>query len=686
MTASVLLALCSCEGKDAAPGEGAAGHGGEASREIPTIVSGECVHAEASEAPDYLLKLGCTADFELLASEPLDASIPDARSTKVLLDTESENELYFQNSQRYQIHHDFAFNVLNTVEKPIPDRASFNTTEYFRPDRRFILGAVTHYEGPDVWALELAPYDRADAAMIEALYRAIQESSYFGPALQFHPQAAYLQDQAALLPNDIFTISTETIFEGVDYQPLNLGDGMGLLRFMTAAELDTEYVSYQDIVVLDHVPNDIAVVAGLITEEFQTPLSHVNVLSQNRGTPNMGLKEATTNGELRALEGKWVHLTVGAFDYAIEEVDAQTAQDYIEAKKPEPAMVTPYDTVVTGLPDIETVVVQQDGQHLKEAISAAIPIIGGKAAHYSWLSQIGDPVPVPKAFAVPTFYYDQFMTDNGFLARIDAMLVDPDFIDSPAERDAQLQALRSDMLSGTVNQEFQDLLRAKLAADFPDETTMRFRSSTNAEDLDGFTGAGLYTSKTGNLAAWDTVLSAIREVWSSVWYYRAFDEREYRSIDHRSVAMALLVHHNFPDEEANGVAITNNIFDSTGLNPAFYINAQVGDTSVVQPDPTVTTDEIVYYYSAPNTPIVYISESNMVAVEGEHVLTARQIHDLGMALAAIHEAFSPAYGPASGLNDNGWYAMDTEFKFDDRGTGEPQLFMKQARPYPGRGE
>ena len=29
----------------------------------------------------------------------------------------------------------------------------------------------------------------------------------------------------------------------------------------------------------------------MITEEFQTPLSHVNVLAQNRGTPNMGLRK-----------------------------------------------------------------------------------------------------------------------------------------------------------------------------------------------------------------------------------------------------------------------------------------------------------------------------------------------------------------------------------------------------------
>ena len=46
------------------------------------------------------------------------------------------------------------------------------------------------------------------------------------------------------------------------------------------------------IVLTDDVPNDIPFVGGLITEAFQTPLAHVNVLSQNRGTPNAALLNA----------------------------------------------------------------------------------------------------------------------------------------------------------------------------------------------------------------------------------------------------------------------------------------------------------------------------------------------------------------------------------------------------------
>ena len=53
-----------------------------------------------------------------------------------------------------------------------------------------------------------------------------------------------------------------------------------------------------------------------------------------------------------------------------------------------------------------------------------------------------DNVPVRKAFAIPVFYYDQFMRQNGFYDRVDALLADPPFQNDPAVRDTQLAALR----------------------------------------------------------------------------------------------------------------------------------------------------------------------------------------------------------------------------------------------------
>ncbi|MDO5576826.1 MAG: hypothetical protein Q4F84_07080, partial [Fibrobacter sp.] len=155
------------------------------------------------------------------------------------------------------------------------------------------------------------------------------------------------------------------------------------------------------------------------------------------------------------------------------------------------------------------------------------------------------------------------------------------------------------------------------------------------------------------------------------------------NIDHTKVGMALLVHRSFPDEEANGVAITANIYDPSGAEPAFYVNAQTEGYSVVLPDPTITSEQFLYYYAMQGQPITYLGYSSLVD-QGKTVLTAKQVHELGVALEEIHNFFRPLYG----ADANKWYAMDTEFKFDqpvDDPSGKVVLYMKQARPYPGLG-
>jgi hypothetical protein len=648
-----------------------------------TITEGACLIA--GDAPDSASELPCKADFEALASVPVDASLPGARSVKVVLDQAGGDTLYFQNSQKYEIHYDFVSEHLSGGDLPlVPALSSFNASEYYTPDRRFILGAVTHYDGPDVWAFELSPYDTASTAMIEKVYAHIKDSAYFGPGLVFHPTSEALETTATKLSSSVRVKTTDELYEAIDFQPLTLGTAVGRLHFARVADLADEYLAYEDIVVLDEAPNDISVVAGLVTEEFQTPLSHVNVLSQNRGTPNMGLKGALTNPEFVALEGKWVSLTVTSTSYTLREATAEEAAAYQKEHRPDPVTLPALDLSVTDLRDIEDVTPEPEGESLRESIKIAVNAFGGKAAQYSILAKT-EGVPIPKAFAVPVFYYDQFMRENGFYDRIDALLADESFENDPGVRDTELAAFRADMEAAPVDEAFQTALKAKLEADYPGET-MRFRTSTNSEDLEGFPCAGCYESQTGDPAAWDDVLNAIRTTWASIWLFRTFEERSYYGIDHKSVGMALLVHHNFPDEEANGVATTNNPYDPSGLEPAFYVNVQWGgEAEVVHPPAGVTSDQFLYYFDNPNQPITFISHSNLVP-DGENVLTLSQTHELGVALSAIHERFSEAYGPASG-NDS-WYAMDVEFKFDDRDSpdGVPKLYVKQARPYPGRGD
>jgi pyruvate,water dikinase len=637
-----------------------------------------CGIPAGSAAPPSVAQIGCEGDFVALASEPLAASIPGARSVKTSIDREAGFALSFQDSRAYPIHWDFLSNHRSAAQglPRVPMLSQFNGEEYYLPDRRFLLGALTHYEGPDQWVYEVAPYDTADAEMIATAFERIADSTFIGSELSFHPTSVSVERVADELPRSVPRTDTDELFAGVEYQALNVADSIGQLRFIAAEDLEYSFIGFRDIVVLDRVPNDISVTQGIITAEFQTPLSHINVLSRNRGTPNMALRDATTRAELTSLAGQWVRLEVGATDYRITPVDVAEADAWWEANKPQGVQVPGLDDSVTELRDVGVIV--PDGTapaELHETIARATRAFGGKAANYGALSHVPG-VNVPRGFAVPIYHYLQFMRENGFDQRVAALLADPSFQNDAALRDASLRELRDDMLLAPVNAEFAELLLGRLERDYAG-VRMRFRSSTNAEDLDGFTGAGLYTSRSGDAGDRQSILDAVRSVWASVWTFRAFEERSYRSIDHQRVGMALLVHRSFPSEEANGVALTNNPFDRQGLDPAFYVNVQVHEFSVVQPPAGTTTESFLHYFDVQNRPVSYLSESNLVG-QGERVLSPAQVDELGTALDTIRRFFAPAYA------NDAWWAMDVEFKFDAEDGDTPQLFVKQARPFGNR--
>jgi len=649
-----------------------------------------CLLEEGAD-PDSAAELGCPLDYTTLASEPADASIPGATSVKVVIDRFHDNALYFQNSKRYCVHWDFASTHLSGGDSPVvAPLAQFNLTEYYSPDRRFILGALSHYEGPDEWVFELSPYDAADAGLIETAFDIVREKTWLGADISYHPTSVRLETAAAQLPADIPITSTGELYEGIDYQPLNPGTSTGILRFRTAEEVDGTYTPFREIVVLDAVPNDISIVAGQITAAFQTPLAHINVLATNRGTPNMALRGALELAELKQLEGKWVELVVGPFDWSIREITAAEADAWWAEHAPEPLTVQPMDLTVTDLRETSAML-DLSNLSLGEAIRRAIPAFGAKATNYGALANaqlsgafrglpaLDAPGPIAPGFGVPMYYYDQFMRDNALYARIESLMADPAWAD-PVFRAEALALFKDELRAAPMRADVVAAIVARAAELFPGEN-VRFRSSTNAEDLGSFTGAGLYNSETGVPSVpngdRDSVEWAIKKVWSQVWNPRAYEEREYFSMAQLDVGMALLVHANFPEEESQGVAITNNPFDTSGLEPAFYVNGQVGNVDVVTPDPDTLPEAYLHYFGSPGQPIVYTQRSSLVE-EGGAVLSPEQSYRLGLGLDAIHKYFAAAYG-ASG----GWYALEVDWKFDDkRASGEPSLFIKQARPYP----
>ncbi|MEL7535077.1 MAG: PEP/pyruvate-binding domain-containing protein, partial [Bacteroidota bacterium] len=203
----------------------------------------------------------------------------------------------------------------------------------------------------------------------------------------------------------------------------------------------------------------------------------------------------------------------------------------------------------------------------------------------------------------------------------------------------------------------------------------------SAEDLDFFSGAGLYDSysaKKDNDKK--TIENAIRKVWASLWNWRAFDERSYFKIDHRSCAMGILVHRSFPDEDANGVLVTRNLYNQ---NPGFIINVQYKEYSIVFPEPGILHDQIMLFAWSINpeqnfTP-EYLSFSNVPALNGERVLSDAELEELGDYCMMIKNYYynNVPHSCNCPFID---FGLDIEFKVDSE-VSPRKIYIKQVRPY-----
>jgi hypothetical protein len=359
---------------------------------------------------------------------------------------------------------------------------------------------------------------------------------------------------------------------------------------------------------VDRVPNDLPPLAGLVTGEFQTPLAHVNLLSQQRGTPNMALLGAAEDPRFVEQDGRWVELEVRADGFSLAPSNPEAAAAYWEASRPSEPQVPALDLASSALLDATELDARDTAR------------VGGKAANFGELTRVSPALPLPTAFAVPCARYVEFMERAGLTARVDALLADESLASDGRRLQAELAALRAAIEAAPVDPALLAEITDRAHARFGDVPT-RLRSSANAEDLADFNGAGLYES-----ATWDPsdpgrpLERALRRVYASLWSFAAFQERDWARVDHRACAMGVLVHPSFPDEieAANGVAITDNPFDPPpDGQAAYYVNVQSGATPVTNPEPGTLHESFLYYKPpAGQGEMTYFTSSSLTAASG----------------------------------------------------------------------
>ncbi|MBI5514334.1 MAG: hypothetical protein HY909_11230 [Deltaproteobacteria bacterium] len=394
----------------------------------------------------------------------------------------------------------------------------------------------------------------------------------------------------------------------------------------------------EDVLVFENTPDLLPPCAGVITAVPQTPLAHVNLLARNRGIPNVhiaGILEDASVGQLERAYAPVLLFAEAPGRVVLVPITETQYQRYgsllmrparrVMAPPPESLPYTvdlttrdavdiPQLSLVVGgkasgmiallrEPTIHTpdrplgITIRAYSEHL-QALRPRIErvldteafqrdarvrqlLLEGEAAYRARRTAAAD-----LTFLTEFLRFQGPMSDLGGLARNGGLrgLVEG----------TPMQATTREELLRTFRETYRDLVPTQ---------GLRFRSSSNVEDIEGFNGAGLYESFTGFLdpAAQaseadrqKSVERAILRVWGSFWAFESFEERRLERIDHLSGAMGVLVHPRFDDplERATGVC-TYTILPPGGMDSdRLEVNVQAGDQSVANPDPQVLPEVV----------------------------------------------------------------------------------------------
>lgn len=606
--------------------------------------------------------------FNFLASgEELATSLQFSEVKFLVTDIRTdEPELYFIDSNAFVYHWRF-FNEVLGWNLSLLD---FNTRTYTDFNRRLLAGSVVahdrysstdHPEG--VIAIEFWPSDPIHIEDVLLTFQLINQGMKFAAGrIVYHPVGEtqvriYLEEYESFQLGGVPVLLTSDLYSGVDYTALNTGLACGVLRDGNTVNA----FSPGDILVFESIPNDISHVAGIIATIPQTPLSHINLIAIQNGTPNIYIPDFTDSQEYQDLLGKYVKLTALPGGYTIKEVSYAAAMLWLESVRPAESTILEREISERRILPIDMIRLDNSSAY------------GAKAASLGELSWCLPSYSVPDGFAIPFYYYHKFMEYNNLYHLADSMMTLEEFDLGVDERDALLRELRQRIMESEVPEWIADSLSV-MAERFEPGISLRCRSSTNNEDLPGWSGAGLYSSFTHHEEE-GHIAETVKQVWAGLWTYRAFEERDFYRIDHFSVAMGVLVHPSYRNEIANGVAVTGNIFNP--FIPGYYVNVQAGEDMVTNPQLESVPEEFIVTEQNITGNVIrevqYIGLSNRIS-SNERVLGEEYIEQLSDYIERIHNHYRVVYGICS---DDLYFAMEVEFKI----TADGELIVKQARPW-----
>ncbi len=454
---------------------------------------------------------------------------------------------------------------------------------------------------------------------------------------------------------------------------LNPGTAIGYLSLVKVGE-SAEALTPRHIAVFEDTPDQIPPVIGIVTLEPQTPLSHVNLLAKNRGTPNVSTAKIELLPTLAPQIGKLTKMVAKSDgSVSFQSVSIAEAEAFWRSRTrgglEVPAIAT------TSLLPVEFA--------SASPTDTALPNIGSKASNYAVIQKLLPAQFVKPGFGLSFAHYLRVVSEPATKALIQDLLAKKGVL-TPEEINNKLKLIRESIQNQTSEANIVETVKAVRAvmAKLPTVARIRLRSSTNSEDLPVFNGAGLYESTGFDVADGDPKLrKKLLQVMASLWLERAFWERELFGINHGAVGMAILINPAFSDEYANGVVIGS--VEPTGANTVGFrtwINAQKGEASVTNPVEDEIPESFTFIGRKLDT-LQIQSRSNIGTVflkEGENAVRTEVSAQLLQLQQITQQLYDHFVARQRELDDRRKYGIDIEYKLMTEGT-KVVLYMKQSR-------
>ena len=563
---------------------------------------------------------GTTEQLTLEAFSQLAGILGGHSFVKVVVDR-LEKAIHFIDNHQYEFHADFiAEMILGTPRESMEqDIDTFNHSLYLDPKRRFYLGILALHErqGKHLFSLETVEVDNMDLDMIHNFYRWVREhldgqyELYFKPSN--HGQEHELANvDRSLLPH----ITNHELFEMADFVALNDGESKGRLRVFRSQD---DYrnalpsLGWSDIIVMERVPDDIPRVAGIINAGHTTPLSHTNVLAHGWHIPNAIQLDIFNLIAKEDLAEKWVTYRVDRTQEAVqlralpdEDIPAQpnwTAQD-VQLEAPEVDR-TPirnlnelrmgdahrFGTKAANLGELHHVLQHNSNRllgfyriprpprpNLLNHLRKILDVPQDSDLQQEAWRMLQDTVAVPRGISIPFSFQQEFLNQSPQIQQMIGKLKMALELNA-REINPLCVTLQRMIRSQRMSDRLRDYIDAQVVRHLAGTSSFVVRSSSNAEDLENFSAAGIYESL-NHVTTAEYLFQSIKDVWASLLSHRSVRLRHSVNIPLDDSYMGVIIQEEV-QSDLGGVLVTTNPMERQSDFRNVFVNATLNSTTSV---------------------------------------------------------------------------------------------------------